>query len=93
MSAGEVEAALSNFRDADDSDDKHRALSPALFVGALNFQLGSKADAIPYLARVTRSAQALPDKLLAKYDNDFHIELLLRGRIPIRLPLLARPSC
>lgn len=49
LAAGEDKAALAAFRDADTSDDKHRAISPALFAGALAFQLGDHATAVPYL--------------------------------------------
>ncbi len=67
LAAGDAAAALDAFRDADESDDKHRAISPALFVGVLVSELGDRAAAIPYLERVTQSGQALPDKLMAKY--------------------------
>jgi tetratricopeptide (TPR) repeat protein len=73
LAAGENEAALAAFRDADESDDKHRAISPALLAGVLSFQLGDHKRALSYLERVTNSAQTLPDKLMSKYAPDLYI--------------------
>jgi tetratricopeptide (TPR) repeat protein len=73
LATGDNAGALAAFQDADKSDDKHSALSPALFAGVLSFQLDDHAGAIPYLERVTNSAQALPDKLMLKYAPDHYV--------------------
>jgi tetratricopeptide (TPR) repeat protein len=75
VAAGEDKAALAAFEDADQSDDKHRAISPALFAGVLSFQLGDHATAATYLERITNSAQTLPDKLMSKYAPDLHVSI------------------
>lgn len=86
ISAGEDKAALAAFQDADQSDDKHRAISPALFAGVLSFQLGDHAAAATYLERITNSAQTLPDKLMSKYASDLHVSIDL-DRISMPVPI------
>jgi tetratricopeptide (TPR) repeat protein len=90
VTAGEYEAALAAFKDADQSDDKHRAISPALFAGVLSFQLGDHAPAATYLERITHSAQPLPDKLMSKYAPDLHMSVdVNRVSIPVLVGSLA----
>lgn len=84
--AGDDKAALAAFRDADASDDKHRAVSPALFVGVLTFQLGDHPGAVPYLERVTNSAQSLPDKLMSKYAPSLYLSVEV-NRISLPVPM------
>jgi tetratricopeptide (TPR) repeat protein len=84
LNGGASRAALAAFVDADQSDDKHRALSPALLAGILNYQLGEPARAIPFLERVTTSAQHLPDRLMARYGGQLIIDLVI-GRIPFKI--------
>lgn len=86
LAAGDDKAALAAFRDADTSDDKHRAVSPALFAGVLAFQLGDHASAVPYLERVTNSAQSLPDKLMSKYAPSLHLGVQV-DRIGLTVPM------
>jgi tetratricopeptide (TPR) repeat protein len=86
ISAGHFEAALAAFKDADQSDDKHRAISPALFAGVLSFQLGDHAAAMGYLERIASSAQTLPDKLMNKYAPNLHISVDV-NQIPIPVPI------
>jgi tetratricopeptide (TPR) repeat protein len=84
LNKGDGPGALAAFVDADQSDDKHRALSPALLAGILNYQLGEPEQAIPYLERVTKAAQTLPDGLMVKYGGQLIIDLVV-GHIPITL--------
>src|SRR6202043_835867 len=70
LAAGDEADALAAFKDADESDDKHRAISPALFAGVLSFQLGDHETAMPYFERVVTSTQSLPDQLMDKYAPD-----------------------
>lgn len=86
LTAGDDKAALAAFRDADTSDDKHRAVSPALFAGVLAFQLGDHEGAVPYLERVTNSAQPLPDKLMSKYAPSLHLSVEV-NRISLPVPM------
>jgi tetratricopeptide (TPR) repeat protein len=86
LAAGQDKAALTAFRDADTSDDKHRAISPALFAGVLAFQLGDHAASVPYLERVTNSAQTLPDKLMSKYAPSLHMSIEV-NRISLPVPM------
>jgi tetratricopeptide (TPR) repeat protein len=86
IAAGDDKAALAAFRDADTSDDKHRAVSPALFAGVLTFQLGDHPGAVPYLERVTNSAQSLPDKLMSKYAPSLHLGVEV-NRISLPVPM------
>src|SRR5262249_37174664 len=82
--------ALEAFKDADESDDKHRAISPTLCAGVLCFQLEDHAGALPYLERIVNSAQALPDKLMSKYARDMHISVDVNGiPIPVEVGSLA----
>jgi tetratricopeptide (TPR) repeat protein len=83
--AGQTQSALADFRDADESDDKHRAISPALLVGMLLTQLGDQAGAVPYLERVTKSAQPLPDELITKYAPDLAVTVLVDEQV--RIPM------
>ncbi len=84
LNSGDSQGALAAFVDADQSDDKHRALSPALLAGILNYQLGEPARAIPFLERVTTSAQHLPDRLMTRYGGQLIIDLVI-GRMPFRI--------
>jgi tetratricopeptide (TPR) repeat protein len=86
LAAGDDKAALAAFRDADTSDDKHRAVSPALFAGVLAFQLGDHASAVPYLERITNSAQSLPDRLMSKYAPSLHLGVQV-DRIALTIPM------
>ena len=86
LAAGEDKAALAAFRDADTSDDKHRAISPALFAGVLAFQLGDHEAAVPYLERVTNSALSLPDNLMHKYAPSLHLSVEV-NRISLPVPM------
>jgi tetratricopeptide (TPR) repeat protein len=86
LTAGDDKAVLAAFRDADTSDDKHRAVSPALFAGVLAFQLGDHEGAVPYLERVTNSAQPLPDKLMSKYAPSLHLSVEV-NRISLPVPM------
>jgi hypothetical protein len=86
ISTGEYEAALAAFKDADQSDDKHRAISPALFAGVLSFQLGDHTAAMAYLERIASSAQTLPDGLMNKYAPNLHISVDV-NQIPIPVPI------
>jgi tetratricopeptide (TPR) repeat protein len=91
LAAKDRAGALAAFRDADDSDDKHRVISPALFAGVLAGQAGDYAAAVPYLERVATSAQHLPDKLMAQYANDQYVAMQI-GEVltfPLRLGSLA----
>ncbi len=86
LAAGENEAALAEFRDADESDDKHRAISPALLVGVLLCRAGDHKSALSYLERVTTSAQTLPDELMSKYAPDLYVGVEInRITLPIHL--------
>jgi len=86
----DYQAALSAFADADQSDDKHRAISPALFAGVLSFQLGDHATATTYLERIANSAQLLPDKLMSKYAQGLHIGVDIdRVSVPVEIGSLA----
>jgi tetratricopeptide (TPR) repeat protein len=90
VSREDNKAALTAFQDADQSDDKHRALSPALFAGVLSFQLGDHATATTYLERIANSAQSLPDKLMNKYAQGLHISVDIdRVSIPVEIGSLA----
>jgi tetratricopeptide (TPR) repeat protein len=84
LNAGEARPALAAFVEADQSDDTHQAISPALLAGLLNYQLDDPQSAIPYLERVTTSAEEVPDRLMAKYGGQLIIDLVIGG-IPFRL--------
>jgi tetratricopeptide (TPR) repeat protein len=86
ITAGEYDAALAAFKDADQSDDKHRAISPALFAGVVSFQLGDHAAAMAYLERIASSAQPLPDKLMNRYAPNLHISVDV-NQVPIPVPV------
>jgi tetratricopeptide (TPR) repeat protein len=86
VNAGEYEAALTAFKDADESDDKHRAISPALFAGILSFQLNDHAAATTYLERIASSTQPLPDQLMNKYAPDLHVSVDV-NRVSIPVPV------
>jgi tetratricopeptide (TPR) repeat protein len=90
ISHEDYDAALTAFEDADKSDDKHRAISPALFAGVLSFQLGDHATATTYLERIANSAQSLPDKLMSKYARGLHISVDIdRVSVPVEIGSLA----
>jgi len=90
VSHEDYSAALTAFVDADQSDDKHRAISPALFAGVLSFQLGDHQTATTYLERIANSAQSLPDKLMSKYAQGLHISVDIdRVSIPVEIGSLA----
>jgi tetratricopeptide (TPR) repeat protein len=84
LAAGEDETALAAFKDADESDDKHRAISPALFAGLLSYQLGDHVAAASYLERIAGSAQQLPDRLMAKYAPEMQVSIEIK---PIAMPV------
>jgi tetratricopeptide (TPR) repeat protein len=86
LAAGDEVAALAAFKDADESDDKHRAISPALFAGVLSFQLGDHQAATSYFERVVSSTQALPDQLMAKYAPD-HVVVIQINSVSIPVPV------
>ena len=87
LANGKTEEALAAFRDADLSDDKHRAISPALLVGILTFELGDPAAATPHLERVTASAQALPDELMSKYASGLLINVAIGHHIEMPIEI------
>jgi tetratricopeptide (TPR) repeat protein len=90
ISHEDYQGALTAFEDADQSDDKHRAISPALFAGVLSFQLGDHATAATYLERIANSSQSLPDKLMGKYAQGLHISVDIdRVSIPVEIGSLA----
>jgi Protein of unknown function (DUF4236) len=86
LGAGDEAGALAAFKDADESDEKHRAISPALFAGVLSFQLGDHETAASYFERVTSSTQSLPDQLMGKYAAD-QIVVIQVNKISIPVPV------
>jgi len=85
LAAGDSQAALAAFVEADESDDKHRVISPAMFAGFQTAQLGDHAAAIPYLERVAASEVQLPDALMNKYAGS--VESSLRVDEQISIPM------
>lgn len=65
--AGRLEEALAKFEEASRRDTAEKALADDLFAGLLAAQLDRHQVAMPYLEKVVRATQALPDSLMAKY--------------------------
>jgi tetratricopeptide (TPR) repeat protein len=83
---GDVKAAAALFEESSAKDSGERVLADDLFAGLLRAQLEDEHAAIPYLEKVVRSDQALPDELMDKYVAGGGIVVAITDEVKVEVP-------
>lgn len=81
--AGDAKAALALFVEASALDAQNKALSDDFFAGVLLAQSGSAELAIPYLEKIVRAPQGLPDALMARYVGGAQLSVPTTPRLSV----------
>ena len=84
--AGDTEGALAMFRESAAKDERERSLADDLFAGLLTVQVGPAEAAIPYLEKVVRSDQPLPDQLMQRYAPDGDLTIRVTEHVTVEVP-------
>jgi tetratricopeptide (TPR) repeat protein len=84
--AGDTERALAMFRESAAKDVRERSLADDLFAGLLTVQVGPAEAAIPYLEKVVRSDQPLPDQLMQKYAPGGDLTIRVTEHVTVEVP-------
>ena len=84
--AGDTERALAMFRESAAEDERDRSVADDLFAGLLTVQVGAAEAAIPYLEKVVRSDQQLPDELMQKYAPGGDLTIRVTEQVTVEVP-------
>jgi tetratricopeptide (TPR) repeat protein len=84
--AGDIDRAVSLFRESSQKDSRDVAVADDLFAGLLLVQTTQHHAAIPYLEKVIASDVPLPDALMNKYVPGGHTEVEVTPGVAVEVP-------